>query len=429
MSRTMQGGRAGSAGPATVAPSGRIDSVDEIRMHFPALERRHEGHPVAYFDGPGGTQVPRAVVDAMTDYLLHHNANTHWAYPSSMETDDAIAASRATLADFLGGSVDEIAFGANMTTLTFHLARALGRGWGPGDEIIVTELDHHANIAPWRALEHERGVTIRSVPMRTADGTVDGEALERSIGPRTRLLAIGAASNALGTITDVAHFARLAHAAGALVFVDAVHYAPHALVDVRRLECDFLACSPYKFYGPHLGVLWGKRDLIASLDVPKLDPSPDEPPERLETGTQNHEGIVGAAAAVDFLASLAQGPTRREQLATAAAALHERGAALIERLWRGLEEIEGVTLYGPPPGRPRTPTLSFTMRQRTSDEIARALVRRGLFVSNGDFYAATVVERLGHAHDGLVRAGCACYTSADEVERLIEGVAEIARRS
>ena len=423
MSRTVRGNTGGA-----MTEMGRVASVEQIRERFPALERKHEGQPVAYFDGPGGTQVPREVIDAMMDYLVNHNANTHWAYPSSMETDDAIAASRAALADFLGGRVDEIAFGANMTTLTFHLARALGRGWGAGDEIIVTELDHHANIAPWRALERERGVTIRSVPMRTSDGTLDAEALEHAIGPRTRLLAIGAASNALGTITDVARFARLAHAAGALVFVDAVHYAPHAVVDVGALECDFLACSPYKFYGPHLGVLWGRRDLIASLDVPKLDPSPDEPPERLETGTQNHEGIVGAAAAVDFLASLAEGSSRREQLATAAAVLHERGAALVERLWCGLEAIDGVTVYGPPPGRPRTPTLSFTMRQRTSEEVARALVKRGLFVSNGDFYAATVVQRLGHAHDGLIRAGCACYTSPEEVERLIEGVQEIARR-
>ena len=417
-----------NASATVAAMAERVATIEVIRSHFPALERRHGGQFVAYFDGPGGTQVPRGVVDAMSDYLFHHNANTHWAYPSSMETDEAIAEARTALADFLGGSADEVAFGANMTTLTFHLSRALGRGWGAGDEIVVTELDHHANIAPWRALERERGVTVRMVPMRTQDGTVDGEALERAIGPRTRLLAIGAASNALGTITDVAHFARIAHDAGALVFIDAVHYAPHSLVDVRALECDFLACSPYKFYGPHLGVLWGKRDLIASLDVPRLDPSPDEPPERLETGTQNHEGIVGAAAAVDFLASLADGGTRRERLATAAAALHERGSVLIERLWTGLEAIDGVRLYGPRPGQPRTPTLSFTMDRFASEDVARALVKRGVFVSNGDFYAATVVERLGHAQDGLVRAGCACYTSSDEVERLIAGVAELARR-
>ncbi|HUF26469.1 MAG TPA: cysteine desulfurase-like protein [Gemmatimonadaceae bacterium] len=406
----------------------RVAGVEEIRDHFPALERRHGGRPVAYFDGPGGTQVPRAVTDAMVDYLHHHNANTHWNYPTSMETDDAIAAARVVLADFLGGRPDEIAFGANMTTLTFHVARALGRGWGAGDEIVVTELDHHANVAPWRDLERERGVTIRTVPMRVEDGTLDEDALQRAIGRRTRLLAIGAASNALGTITDVPRWARLARDAGALVFVDAVHYAPHALVDVQALGCDFLACSAYKFYGPHIGVLWARRDLIERLEVPKLIPAPDEPPERLETGTQNHEGIVGAAAAVDFIASLAEGGSRRERLGRAFEVLHARGSALLDRLWRGLEAADGVRLHGPPPGHPRTPTLSFTMDRVPSGEVASALSRHGIFCSNGDFYAATVVERLGLAAEGLVRAGCACYTTEDEIDALVAGVAAIAGR-
>ena len=291
-----------------------------IRARFPALGRSHSGHPVAYFDGPGGTQVPQSVVDAMADYLLHHNANTHWAYPTSEETDRLLSEARQALADFLGSSPLEIAFGANMTTLTFHLARALGRKWGPGDEIVLTELDHHANIAPWRALERDRGVTIRLVPLTADRSQSDWAALERAIGPRTRLVAIGAASNALGTITDVAAAARLAHAAGAFCFVDAVHYAPHNLVDVVSLDCDFLACSPYKFYGPHLGVLYGKRPLLEGLEVPKLAPAPESAPERMETGTQNHEGIVGAAAAVEFLASLGQGPTRRGRLESAFAA-------------------------------------------------------------------------------------------------------------
>jgi len=414
--------------PIATGSATRVADVGAIRARFPALERRHHGHPVAYFDGPGGTQVPRVVADAMVDYLYHHNANTHWNYPTSRETDDAIAAARATLADFVVGAADEIAFGANMTTLTFHLARALGRQWGPGDEIIVTELDHHANVAPWHALERERGVTIRTVPMRTEDGTLDGDILQTMIGPRTRLLAIGAASNALGTITNVARWAQAAREAGALVFVDAVHYAPHALVDVRALGCDFLACSAYKFYGPHIGILWGRRELVESLDVPRLIPAPDESPERLETGTQNHEGIVGAAAAVDFLASLAEADTRRERLVRAFEGLHERGTALLEAMWRGLEAIDGIRLHGPPPGHPRTPTLAFTIERHTSDRVAIELARNGVFVSNGDFYATTVVERLGLANEGLVRAGCACYTSLEEVERLVAGVAEIARR-
>jgi len=402
-----------------------VTTVEGIRTHFPALERMHNGNPVAYFDGPGGTQVPRPVVDAMDDYLFNHNANTHWRYPTSEETDALIAAARETLADFLNGRPDEIVFGQNMTTLTFHLARALGRQWGKGDEIVITELDHHGNVAPWRALEKDRGVTVRMVKMRTEDGRLDWSDLEAAITPRTKLLAIGAASNALGTITDVARATKLAHAVGALSFVDAVHYAPHVLVDVREIGCDFLACSAYKFYGPHIGVLWGKRDLIESLDAPRLEPAPQESPERLETGTQNHEGIVGAGAAVEFLASLSpdhRDRPRRESLVATFAALHGRGMLLLENLWNSLAEIDGLTLHGPKPGTPRTPTLSFTMRGVKTDDIATALAKRGVFVSNGDFYAATIVERLGLVPDGLLRVGCSCYTTENEVDRLIEGV-------
>jgi cysteine desulfurase family protein (TIGR01976 family) len=233
--------------------------VEEIRSHFPALDRTHLGHPVAYFDGPGGTQVPRDVANAMTDYLFHHNANTHWAYPTSIETDAILETSRETLADFLNADPAEIAFGQNMTSLTFHLARAIGRGMKAGDEIIVTELDHHANVAPWRALEKDRGVMVRMARADEKAGVVDLEDLARLIGPRTRVIAIGAASNALGTVTDVARVCAMAREAGALSFVDAVHYAPHQLVDVRAFGCDFLACSAYKFYGPHVGILYGRR--------------------------------------------------------------------------------------------------------------------------------------------------------------------------
>ncbi len=407
--------------------SGAVASIDAIRACFPALERRYGGQRVAYFDGPGGTQVPQTVVDAMTDSLLHHNANTHWHFPTSLETDAALEAARAAFADFLNATAAEIAFGLNMTTLTFHVARALGRGWGPGDEVVVTELDHHANVAPWQALARERAITLRVVPVDPARGVLEDGALERAIGPRTRLVAIGAASNALGTITDVSRIVELAHAAGALVFVDAVHYAPHALVDVQALGCDLLACSAYKFYGPHVGVLFGRHALIETLDVPKLEPAPDTAPERLETGTQNHEGIIGAAAAVEFLASLAgNGLPRRDALVRVFDELHRRGQSLVTRLYEGLAAIPGVTVYGPPPDAPRTPTIAFVVRDRTSDEVARELASRGLFLSNGDFYATTVVRRLGHAEDGLVRAGCACYTSQEEVERLVAAVAEIA---
>ena len=405
-----------------------ILDLQAVRAGFPALGRVHEGRPVAYFDGPGGTQVPQAVVEAMTDYLLHHNANTHWNYPTSEETDVALSAARQALADFLGGSAEEIAFGANMTTLTFHVSRALGRRLGPGDEVVVTELDHHANVDPWRALARDRGLTVRTVPMLPAEGRLDWGALEGVLGPRTRVLAIGAASNALGTINDVKRAGELAHARGALVFVDAVHYAPHVLVDVNALGCDLLACSAYKFYGPHVGVLWGRRGLLEDLDVPKLVPAPDTAPERIETGTQNHEGIVGAAAAVDYVASLAPGrASRRAALADALRALHERGHDLLKRLWSGLSAIDGVTLFGVPPEAPRTPTVAFVVKGRSSDDVARALAREAVFVSNGDFYAATVVERLGYAKQGVVRAGCACYTSGDEIDRLLEGVGRAAR--
>ncbi|HSB35721.1 MAG TPA: aminotransferase class V-fold PLP-dependent enzyme, partial [Thermoanaerobaculia bacterium] len=254
--------------------TGEAASVEAIRSRFPALERRQDGVPVAYFDGPGGTQVPLEVVEAMRDYLLHHNANTHWLYPTSAETDAAIGDARQALADFVNGSPSEIVFGANMTTLTFHLARALGRQWGPGDEVVVTELDHHANIDPWRELERERGVSVRMAKLRVETGQLDMEDLARAIGPRTRLLAIGGASNALGTVNDVPAAAGMARAAGALVFVDAVHSAPHVLPDVARLDCDFLACSAYKFYGPHVGILWGRRRLLESLDAPRLVPAP-----------------------------------------------------------------------------------------------------------------------------------------------------------
>jgi cysteine desulfurase family protein (TIGR01976 family) len=403
----------------------RVAPIEAIRARFPALERMHEGRPVAYFDGPGGTQVPKSVVDAMRDYLLHHNANTDWAYPTSAETDALIAAARLALADFLSADAAEIAFGNNMTTLTFHLARSLGAAWGPGDEIVITDLDHHANVAPWRRLERERGVTVRSVGVDLERGQLDWESLKSAIGPRTKLLAIGAASNALGTISDVARAGRLAHDVGATVFVDAVHYAPHALVDVRAFDCDFLACSPYKFYGPHTGVLFGKKDRIEALDVPRLDPAHDNSPDRLETGTLNHEGMVGAAAAVDFLASLATGATRRKRLETAFAGLHARAQEHVERLWAGLSSLRGVTMYGPTPDQARTPTVSFTIRGRTSRQIAEHLATRAVFVSNGDFYAATIVELLGHASDGLLRVGCACYTSTEEVERLIAAVAEL----
>jgi cysteine desulfurase family protein (TIGR01976 family) len=406
---------------------GTLAPLGDIRNAFPALRRKHRGQPIAYFDGPGGTQIPSAVVEAISDYLLHHNANTHWAFPTSVETDGIISSARTALADFLNAGPNEIAFGANMTSLTFHLARALGRSYERGDEILVTELDHHANVAPWHALEKERGVTVRMAKMVPETGQLDWVDFEQQLNPRTKLVAIGAASNALGTITDIRRAARMAHAMGTQIFVDAVHYAPHQLVNVREWDCDFLACSAYKFYGPHIGILYGRHELLAALDFPKLLPAPNDAPERAETGTQNHEGIAGAAAAVDFLVSLAPHETRRESLQAAFFKLHERSDQLVRQLWDGLSKINRVKLFGPSPEEPRTPTVAFTVAGRTSAEVAQRLADAALFLSNGDFYASSVVERLGLARDGLVRAGCACYTSEEEVERLTDGVRAIAQ--
>jgi len=403
----------------------QVAPISEIRSHFPALERVHNGYPVAYFDGPGGTQVPRYVVEQMNDYLYHHNANTHWAYPTSAETDDALAHAREVYAEFLNASPTEIAFGANMTTLTMHLARALSPDYKPGDEIVVTELDHHANIDTWRRLAVERGVTIRTVRMDTATGQLNRDDLESLIGPKTKLVAIGAASNALGTINDLKSAIATAHDAGALVFVDAVHYAPHALIDVKELDCDFMSMSAYKFYGPHNGVLYAKRELYDRIDFPRLVPAPDYAPENAETGTQDHEGMIGAAAAVEYLASLGGGVSLRESLRRVFQETHRRNIALFNRLWNALSSMPRVTLYGPPPDSPRTPTLAFTIEGCTSTDAARRLAEKGLFLSHGDFYAYTVVQRLGLAPEGLIRAGCAIYTTEDEIDRLIDGVDEV----
>ena len=395
-------------------------NLAEIRAQFPALNRIHNGAPVAYFDAPGGTQVPRVVAEAMTDYLFHHNANTHWAYPTSVESDAIIAASRAAAADLMNAKPSEVAFGANMTTLTFHLARALGRTWSAGDEVILTELDHHANVAPWRALERDRGVVTRMARMNVDTFQLDYDHLASLMGPRTKLIAVGGASNATGTINDLARVVAIARAAGVLVFVDAVHLAPHEFVDVRALGCDFLACSAYKFYGPHAGILFGREELIASLPFPKLEPAPDTAPERVETGTQNHEAIAGIGATVDFLASMGEGRSRRERLESSFRMQHERGLAQATRLWNGLKSIAGVRLFGPDPSRPRTPTIAFSVAGHEAESVCRALAGAALFASHGDFYASTAIRRFGV--DALVRVGCACYTSDEEIERLLAAV-------
>ena len=397
-------------------------SVGEIRRQFRALDRRHRDLPVAYFDGPGGTQVPEPVIEAMADYLRHHNANTHWNYPTSHETDQLVGEAREAVADFLNASPEEVAFGLNMTTLTFHLARGLVRGWRAGDEIIVTELDHQGNVGPWEAIARDAGLVVVRIPFHGGDGTLDLDRLVGSIGPKTRLVAVGWASNALGSITDVRVACQAARTAGAVSFVDAVHSAPHLLPDVARIECDYLGCSPYKFYGPHLGVLYGRKSLIESLDIPKLGPSPNASPERLETGTQNHEGIVGTRAAIDFLAGISPQGNRRASLVASYQVLHERAMTLFRRLWDGLGMVPGIRRFGQGPDGARTPTLGFVVDGVDSSRVATELAEQAVFVTHGDFYATTVVERLGLGDEGLVRAGCACYTTEGEIDRLVAGL-------
>jgi cysteine desulfurase family protein (TIGR01976 family) len=410
---------------STTSRQPQVAPVNEIRSHFPALERVHNGYPVAYFDGPGGTQVPRYVVEKMADYLYHHNANTHWAYPTSAETDAALEHAREVYAEFLNASPTEIAFGANMTTLTLHLSRSLSLDYKPGDEIVVNELEHHANLDPWRRLALERGVTIRTVGIDTTTGQINRDELERSIGPKTKLVAIGAASNALGTINDLKSAIALAHEAGALVFVDAVHYAPHALIDVKELDCDFVGMSAYKFYGPHIGVLYAKRELYERINFPRLVPAPDYAPENAESGTMNHEGMVGAAAAVEYLASLGGGGSLRDGLRNMFHETHMRNARLFARLWDALSGMPRVKLYGPSPDSARTPTLAFTIEGCTSTVAATRLAAKGLFLSHGDFYAYTIVERLGLHPEGFIRAGCAIYTTENEIDRLIDAVSQL----
>src|SRR5712664_2038018 len=325
-------------------------STESIRNQFPALERRHNEHPVAYFDGAGGTQTPRVVVEAVADYLLNHNANTHWEYPTSHETDAIIESARHAFADFLNASANEIVFGPNTTTMIYHLSRALGRTLGPGDEIVITELEHHANVAPWQALVAERGVTLNIAQMDPESGQLDWNDFERLVNKKTRVVAFGAGCNALGTVNDYHRAVQLAHSVGALALVDAVHYAPYFLCDVKKMNCDFLTCSAYKFYGPHMSVFYGKKELLESIDFPRLEPAPNYAPERAEMGTQNHEGIAGAAATVDFYASLvASGTgvspmnraqdaraTRRTLLQSAFKGLRAHSSAQVKRLWQEL---------------------------------------------------------------------------------------------
>lgn len=400
-----------------------------IRAQFPALTQTVNGHPAVFFDGPGGTQVPQRVIDAVADYLIRHNANTHGAFATSRRTDETIDAARAAMADFLGCAADEVVFGPNMTTLTFAISRAFGRDIRPGDEIVLTRLDHDANVAPWKALEAQ-GAVIRMVDIDTEECTLDMADMAQAIGPRTKLVAVGYASNAVGTINDVATITRMAHAVGALVYIDAVHYAPHGPIDVQALDCDFLACSPYKFFAPHMGVVYGKRDHLARLRPYKVRPASDDIPDRWETGTKNHEGLAGVTAAIEYLAELGQRiepvTTRRAALVQAMEAIKAYERGLSEQLIAGLLAIPGLTFYGisdPACFDMRTPTVAVRLAGRTPRELAEALGQRGIFCWDGNYYAINLTERLGvEADGGMVRIGLVHYNTAEEIDLLLEAL-------
>jgi cysteine desulfurase family protein (TIGR01976 family) len=406
-----------------------------VRAQFPALNQTVNGCPAVFLDGPGGTQVSQRVIDAITGYLETCNANTHGAFATSERTDAVIGAARSAMADLFGCDPDEVVFGPNMTSLTYAISRALGREIDPGEEILVTQLDHDANVSPWRALE-ERGAVIRFVDINERDCTLDMNDLAHKVTNRTKLIAVGYASNAVGTINPVQEIVRLAHQAGALAFIDAVHYAPHGPIDVRDLDCDFLVCSSYKFFGPHMGVLYGRRKHLQELRPYKLRVSTEEVPQRWEWGTLNHECIAGITACVDYLANLGRqvkpaAAGRRDALGAAYQAIqkHERG--LIGPLIRGLLEIPGLQFYGitdPIRFGHRCPTVAVRIAGHAPRELATELGQRGFFTWDGNYYALNLSERLDvEKHGGFLRIGLAHYNTAEEVEKLLAALRGIAR--
>ncbi len=407
-----------------------------VREQFPSLKLQVNGHPAAFLDGPAGTQVPKQVMDAIQDYLLNANANTYGAFLTSLRTNEMTLSARAAMADFFHCDPDEVVFGQNMTTITFALARAIGRELKPGDEIVVTTLDHDANVAPWRALEDE-GAVIRQVDICEADCTLDLDDLKRKITGKTKLVAVGYASNLVGTINPVAEITKLAHAAGALMFIDAVHYAPHGPIDVKALDCDFLVCSPYKFFGPHMGTLYGKREHLQRLKPYKVRPAPNASPECWETGTQVQELIAGIAAAVDYLAELGRRceppvKNRREALLAAYRATKRHEMGLFARLIDGLLAIPGVRIFGITDAKrfeERCSTLSFRLGEHNPTELAAFLGERGIFTWDGNFFALNLTERLGvEKQGGVLRVGLVHYNTAEEVERLLSGLREFIGR-
>jgi cysteine desulfurase family protein (TIGR01976 family) len=412
--------------------------VAAVRDHFPSLSRTAHNRTIAYLDGPGGTQVPRECVDAMVRYLHTSNANSHGAFVASRETDALLDDVHAAAADFIGAhDPGEIVFGANMTTLTYAVSRSLGRELRMGDEIIVTRLDHDANVAPWLALAEDRGAVIRSVDIRETDCTLDLGELERLLSPRTRVVAVGLASNAVGTVNDVGRIVELAHSAGAVAFIDAVHAAPHLPIDVATMRADFLVCSPYKFFGPHLGLLYGRRQHLERLRAYRVRPAGDELPGKFEVGTQNHEALSGLLGTFEYLAALgrayggvAHDSNRREALQAAMAAIHRYERGLIGPLIEGLQSVPGLRIYGisePTRFDERVPTVGFTIDRHAPRAVAEHLGRHAISVWDGDYYAWELIRRLGlDDSGGLVRVGLVHYNTADEVERLVEALLQLA---
>jgi len=406
------------------------------RAQFPALAQTINGHPATFLDGPGGTQVPQPVIDAISGYLRRNNANTAGAYATSRNTDAMIAEARRAMADFFNCDPDEVVFGPNMTTLTYAISRSIGRELHPGDEILLTHLDHDANISPWRALE-EHGVTIRLAEINEEDCTLDMHDLTAKITERTKLVAVGYASNAVGTINHAEEVIRLAHKAGALAYIDAVHYAPHGPIDVRALDCDFLVCSTYKFFGPHMGVLYGKREHLKRLVPYKVRANTNAIPNRWEWGTLNHECIAGITACVDYLADLGRradpsASTRRSALLAAYKAIQQHERELMERLISGLLVIPGLKLYGihnPQRFNQRCPTVAVRIAGWTPLQLATKLGERGFFTWDGNYYALNLTERLNVEKDGgFLRIGLAHYNTTEEVERFLAALREIVSR-
>lgn len=403
-----------------------------VRAQFPSLQTQVNGQPAAFLDGPAGTQVPTRVMHAIQSYLMTANANTCGAFLTSRRTDEVIAGARAAMADFFHCERDEVVFGQNMTTITFSISRSIGRELRAGDEILLTTLDHDANFSPWKALE-EKGAVIRQSDIREEDCTLDLADLKSKLSEKTRLVAVGYASNAVGTINPVAEITRLAHEAGALVYIDAVHFAPHGLIDVKALDCDFLVCSPYKFFGPHMGTLYGKREHLQRLRPYKVRPCTDQIPDKWESGTQVHELIAGIGAAVEYIAEVGrhsdgQASTRREALAAAYRTTVAYERRLITRLIEGLQTISGVRIYGitdPKRFEERCATLSLRIGNHHPTTIATFLGERGIFTWDGNYYALNLTERLGvESQGGMLRVGLVHYNTMEEVERLLRALRE-----